>query len=230
MKKLVFSLLVWAALLAPVFANNDPGDFLDFLVTDERITQNTWLNYSSDQNIVTYLHSIGMTKFAQLKDFLPRNLITRAEASKFFVKFAEQQGFARKVNDETMCTFSDIQKYQKSDLYQTMVQSCLYGLFNGSNGEFNPDGNLTNGEAIAVLIRMIEGKKLDETSTQHWALAYLEKSNDLRLILNQLATASKSNTQPLNLNISRIDMARLFEGANYRKNLEKKITDFVAKH
>ena len=191
-----------------MFANNDAGDFLDFLVTDERITQNTWLDYSSDQNIVTYLHSIGMTKFAQLKDFLPRNLITRAEASKFFVKFAEQQGFAHKVNDETMCTFSDIQKYQKSDLYQTMVQSCLYGLF----------------------IRMIEGKKLDETSTQHWALAYLEKSNDLRLILNQLATASKSNTQPLNLNISRIDMARLFEGVNYRKNLEKKIADFVAKH
>lgn len=217
-------------MISPAFATNEPGDFLDFLATDERLTQNTRLDYSSDQNIVTYLHSIGMTKFDQLKDFLPSNLITRAEASKFFVKFAEQQKLAKTVNDETTCTFSDIQKYQKSDLHQTMIQSCLYGLFNGSQGKFNPDGNLTNGEAIAVLIRMLEGKKLDETSPQHWALSYLVKTKDLRLILNQLASASESNTQPLNFNISRIDMARLFEGANYRKKLDKKIADFVAKH
>ena len=138
-----------------------------------------------------------MTKFPKLNDFLPNNLITRAEASKFFVKFAEQQGLARKVNDETTCSFSDIEKYQKSDLYQTMLQSCQYGLFNGSEGKFNPD---------------------------------LKKVKEARLILNQLATAGETNIQPLNQNINRIDMGRLFEGVNYKKNLEKKIAEFLAKH
>lgn len=227
MKKLLYALLLWSLLMTPTFANDLWGDFLEFLANDERVAKNTWLEYSSDQSVVDFLHSIGMTKFPKLNDFLPNNLITRAEASKFFVKFAEQQGLARKVNDEAACSFSDIEKYQKSDLYQTMLQSCQYGLFNGSEGKFNPDGNLTNGEAIAVLIRMIEGKKLDESSELHWSLAYLKKVKEARLILNQLATAGETNIQPLNQKINRIDMGRLFEGVNYKKNLEKKIADFL---
>ena len=73
---------------------------------------------------------------------------------------------------------------------------------------------------------------LDEASLKNYKLnakieKNLKKVKEARLILNQLATAGETNIQPLNQKINRIDMGRLFEGVNYKKNLEKKIADFL---
>lgn len=45
-----------------------------------------------------------------------------------------------------------------------MTDACKLGIFNGTNGSFNPTKALTNGEALAVLMRITSGK-MDESNT-----------------------------------------------------------------
>lgn len=212
MKKIIFSVLL--AFLGggfPIFASNASTGFLDFLLTEERISKDSRLEYGSDQKIVDFLHSIGMTKYSKLSDFMPNKTITRAEASKFFVKFTENAGFLKKIEkSDSDCIFSDISAYQKQDLHASMISSCEYGLFKGSEGKFNPEGNLTFGEALAVTLRMLDGKKLDETGT-HRALNYVKQAQNYRLILTQLQNISENNLEPLGNAITRLDLGRLLE-------------------
>lgn len=201
-------------------------NFLDFVAEDERIAKDSWLDYSSDQNVVTYLHNLGMTMFSDLNDFMPNRNITRAEVTKFFVNFAEKKGFAN-YEGKRNCSFKDIGSYKNSDLGTYMVKSCMLGLFNGSKGKFNPSGNLTYGEALAVTLRMIDGVKLSE-SGNHWAINYFKKAKDYNMNLKQLRWVTDESTSMLNQPISRIDMGRLLEGADYKKNqIDKKVKDMV---
>lgn len=210
-------------LTGSAFATNS---FLDFVADDERIAKESWLDYSSDQNIVTYLNKLGMTKFDKLNDFMPHKNITRAEVSKFFVNFAEKKGFANYEGNRN-CSFKDIGAYKNSDLATYMVKACMLGLFNGHKGNFNPWGNLTYGEALAVTLRMIDKVKLPETWS-HWALSSFNKAKDYNMNLKQLKWVTDSNTSMLNQPISRIDMGRLLEGADYKKNVvDKKAKEFV---
>ena len=136
MNKKLLGLLVGGLVMltGSAFATNS---FLDFVADDERIAKESWLDYSSDQNIVTYLNKLGMTKFDKLNDFMPNKNITRAEVSKFFVNFAEKKGFANYEGNRN-CSFKDIGAYKNSDLATYMVKACMLGLFNGHKGNFNP--------------------------------------------------------------------------------------------
>lgn len=223
-KKLFSFLIAWLVLVTgATYASNS---FFDFVVEDDRVAKESWLDYSSDQNIVTYLNKLGMTKFDKLNDFMPHKNITRAEVSKFFVNFAEKKGFAEyDVNKN--CVFKDIWAYKNSDLWAYMVKACKLGLFNGHKGKFNPWGNLTYGEALAVTLRMIDKVKLPET-WNHWALSYFNKAKEYNMNLKQLKWVSDTNVSALNQPISRIDMWRLLEGADYKKNvIDKKAKEFV---
>lgn len=212
------------------FTNANPANFLDFLAENEpRLSQKSRLRYDQDQQIVDFLHAIGMTKFPQIKDFMPHQSISRAEASKFFVKFADNTGiFTKNKKTDSICEFSDIAAYKKQDLYQTMLTACEYGLFQGSEWKFNPEGKLSFAEAITVAIRMLDGKLLEE-SPIHRSLNYLNQAHQYRLILTQLQKVSAENLDPLGFPISRLDLGRLLEGVHFKKTLDKQLSTFFAR-
>jgi hypothetical protein len=54
--------------------------------------------------------------------------------------------------------FSDIND-SWSDLKDVVVESCRLGLFQGSKGKFTPKSQLTNAQAITVLVRLLAGNQ-----------------------------------------------------------------------
>ncbi|HCB51926.1 TPA: hypothetical protein DEP21_05185 [Patescibacteria group bacterium] len=50
-------------------------------------------------------------------------------------------------------------------------------ILQGGNQIFDPKGTLTKGQFITALIRLVEGKKLDETSNPRWTNYYQSALN-----------------------------------------------------
>ena len=202
-------------------ANNDLVNFID---KNPRMLKDTWLDYSSNKSIVDYLYKNKMTIFNDVEKFRPNDNIIRAEVVKFFVNFAKAKGFVTSSNNN--CNFTDLNGVD-STLTPYIKEACQMGLFNGSKWKFNPYGKLTYWEAIAVTMRMIEGRKLPE-GWSHWALSSFEKAKEYMMILNQLKWVSSSNTSALNNPISRVDMWRLLEGADfYILQLQPSLKNFL---
>lgn len=209
LKKGLFVLL-WTFLISNfTFASND---FFDFVKNESRMSQDTWLDYSSDKNVVKYLYQNNMTKYDKVSDFRGSDTILRAEVTKFFTRFAKAKWFVSSSNNN--CNFSDISNTAE-DLKVTIKEACQMWLFNGNKWKFNPYWDLTYWEALAVTIRMIDWAKLSEGGS-HWAMNYLKKANSYMMRLRQLQYA-ESNPSILNQPISRIDMWRLLEWADFYK-------------
>ena len=65
-------------------------------------------------------------------------------------------------------------------LLSSITKACELGLFKGDKGNFLPKQKLTNGQALVVLIKALEGPKAKRDSG-HRAEPYLERAHDLNL-------------------------------------------------
>lgn len=125
------------------------------------------------QEAVNYLYDQKLTKYNTLASFQADTSLRRDEAAKFFSLFAIQ--VMKKQEDITKnCTFNDLVEGH-TDLQPNVISACRLGIFKGSNSMFNPTAPLTNGEALAVLIRILSGNR-DETSSEHRAKSYRQKA------------------------------------------------------
>ncbi|MDR3169110.1 MAG: hypothetical protein LBU27_05095 [Candidatus Peribacteria bacterium] len=124
----------------------------------------------------------GLTRYTTNDEFGINRSIRRDEAAKFFVQFSNIIGQTNYVKDINQCQFSDVNN-AISDLKETIIESCRLGIFNGANGKFYPAGNLTNAEAVAVLIRILYGR-LPEISGPIWAINYYNKAEKLGAFVN----------------------------------------------
>ncbi len=135
----------------------------------------------------------GLTKFSDAKNFMADNSLRRDEASKFFVQYAKEIMKITPDTSKTTCNFNDLDEAWP-DLKDLIKESCQLWLFQWSNGNFMPTQQLTNAQAITVLIRMIDWKK-DETKG-HFASLYFEKAQGL-WIMNWLTLNSTINFDKL---------------------------------
>lgn len=83
--------------------------------------------------------------------FNPKKNITRAEFTKLIV---EMLGLER---GQESITFSDVKKNQW--FYDYVIKGASNNIIKGSNGKFNPNGNITREEMAAIISRSLE---LDE--------------------------------------------------------------------
>lgn len=72
------------------------------------------------------------------------------------------------------------------------IESCKLGLFQGSNGKFKPQNQLTNAQAITVLVRLL-AENQSEVWLSHRADNYYSKANELGVLQN-VSMNSKNNT------------------------------------
>jgi hypothetical protein len=131
---------------------------------------------------LAWAYTNNLTRYFSPDYFLPNNSIRRDEASKFFVNFAKLIGKTTYTRTASACQFADTNK-AISDLQDYVIESCRLGIFNGANGKFYPANNLTNAEAIAVLIRIVSGFE-NESGLSHRANIYYSKANSLDLLDN----------------------------------------------
>mgnify|MGYP002348115401 CR=1 FL=1 len=128
------------------------------------------------------LYSYGLTTIPGTLDFAPNRQITRAEAAKFFVNFAEHV-LCKQKNKKYDNRFIDLSE-TSPELQTNIKLSYEYGIFYGSEGgKFKPNSFISSDELIAVIMRLVTGKYDDIPGINRAAnyKANLENHTTIRL-------------------------------------------------
>ena len=128
---------------------------------------------------ISWMINKKFTKAKNATEFWWNNWITRAEAAKFFVTFANLYNKNMIIKSETECSFKDINN-APADLRQDIITACRYGFIWWSNWKFMPNTKFTNAQAVTVFMRMYSGKK--DESWNHYADRYFIEAYKLWLI------------------------------------------------
>lgn len=116
-------------------------------------------------SIVAWAHQNGLTDYSNSNDFGRERPITREQAAKMYVQFASTLGLLTH-NTSLTCSFSDSLSIGTT-LRTFAVQSCRAWLFRWDNGAFWPHQNLTKAQALALIMRLVDGSQ-DESSNPWW--------------------------------------------------------------
>lgn len=147
------------------------------------LTLLAWNSSLADDNefkeAINWMYDHGITSYNKPDDYKPFEAITRAQLAKMFDKFATATNLTTIRN--TDCNFTDI---DSSEFKSSIVNVCQYWVMKGVGSDFNPDVTVKKSEFIAMLIRLFEGKKLDENTEPRW-LSYYQRAIDLSLISAQ---------------------------------------------
>lgn len=188
-----------------------------FVLNGQSLTarRNGGVLLKDSQGAIDYLSKEGYTKYTTKEAFQINSPLRRDEAAKFLSLFAQAAGSIK--DDKKDCAFRDFAEGH-TDLQSNVADSCKYGIFKGRDGFFNPTKSLTNGEALAALMRILDGMK-NENNTEHRAKAYREKAKTYGLTQGTVIDSMKYLDTP----ITRGDMARLLEAARYIPLLRKQL-------
>lgn len=129
---------------------------------------------------ISWMHDNSLTIYDNKTDFNADRWLRRDEAAKFYVNFAKLLSKTTYVKTANQCIFSDIND-SWSDLKDIVVESCRLGLFQWSKWEFDPTSQLTNAQAITVLVRLLAGNQSEVWQT-HRANNYYTKANELGIL------------------------------------------------
>ena len=139
---------------------------------------------------ISWMYDNGLTIHEWQMTYKADSWLRRDEAAKFYVNFSKLLGKTTYVKTASQCKFSDIND-SWSDLKDVVVESCKLGLFQWSKGKFTPKSQLTNAQAITVLVRLLAGNQ-SEAWQSHRANNYYTKANELG-ILESVAMNSKDS-------------------------------------
>lgn len=161
-----------------------------------------------------FAYDNGLTKYNNIATFAPYTILTREQAAKMISVFAQKIMWIQE-KPELTCIFKDIAQADTS-LQEAIGTSCKLGIFKGAgNGNFYPLDSLTKAEGLTTLIRMFEGKLLDET-TDPWYLSYYSKAKELGL-------TKEANVLSLDRPLTRYETVILL----YRLYLKYKLLNLV---
>jgi len=155
------------------------------------------------QDVISWMYDNWLSIYSTAATFTPEKNIRRDEAAKFITVFAysilNQQG-----KESPECyTFNDINKANSLQTY--IIQSCELWYMKWANNKFDPTGNLTNEQAIAITIRAndwwLEEPKSDR-SKNYYARAKELGITDWLDLSNKTAAITRGNFATLVYNTS----------------------------
>lgn len=152
-------------------------------VADREVYAMMWTEFIDEElnQAIELLHSYGVTKFNNSDNFMPEQAIRRDEAAKMFVKFYEELLEEWEIQESiNSCDFSDL-SIARPDLPDLIQSSCEYWLFKWYQWKFMPTDNITNWQAVVVLIRLLDWMQ-DEESVDHYAQNYMELAEERELL------------------------------------------------
>lgn len=144
-------------------------------------------NEETEDAMISDLHKKGITIHTTWEAFKPYQSIRRDEAAKMLTLSIPYLSSSH-LTAMTSCEFSDANQAW-DDLRDIIKQSCEKGLFKGSNGKFNPQSSITNGQILTVVWRMLYG--MQDESEGHYAKKYIEKLENDGYLSNLWITESK---------------------------------------
>ena len=132
---------------------------------------------------VSWMHDQGLTKYSTVDGFGPWRAIRRDEFAHMLSVFA-MSNLCIVPDEAVSCDFSDEDQIDPS-LRNSVNLACQLGTMSGFGGKFMPANTLTKAEALAGIVRAMNGgTKLDENVTPWW----LNYHNEARA--NGITTAS----------------------------------------
>ena len=164
---------------------------LDIIAWNEKLTDS-----SEFMESINWMYDNGMTSYNTTESFMPYQTITRAQVAKMLDKFATATNLTT-IRNQWNCEFSDVDS--QSEFKDSITKVCQYGIMAGSNDKFSPDQVVTKAEFVAMLIRLFDWAKLDE-SVNPWWTEYYKRAIEIWLI-------SAQDTVSFTDNIARYDVA-----------------------
>ena len=164
-----------------------------------------------------------ITAMKTVKSFRGNDNVTRQEAAKMLVSFAEN------LYNKSYASFpKNCNKRYKDDktiafwLKNSVYDACALGLMNGRNGSFHPYAGLTRGQALMVLMKIVDG---NQPSGTPYYMPYAYRANELWLWdiwsiewLDKLITRSELITWMKDLYTKQQDANHMYTTA--QKNLD----------
>ena len=149
---------------------------LDIIAWNETLT-----NSPEFIEAINWMYDMWMTSYNTTEAFMPYQTITRAQVAKMLDKFAIATNLTEIRNFGT-CEFSDVASW--SEYKDEITRVCQYWIMAWSNDKFSPDKTVSKAEFVAMLIRLFDGKTLDETLNPWWT-AYYKRAIEIWLISAQ---------------------------------------------
>jgi len=127
---------------------------------------------------------LQITSLQTLKEFRAEDFLTRAEFAKMMVTFVATKNELETDKRDSSCLFYDYQEAGEFSLY--VYDACNNGLMNGANGYFYPNNHIARAEAIATIVRYLEGKKLPENKDPRYTdyIAYAQANKFITPVSN----------------------------------------------
>jgi hypothetical protein len=135
------------------------------------------------QEAIRWMHDNWLTSSSTIGEYKPFEVLTREQSAKIFDVFAKLFNFSQEKLTSvvpTECQFKDLAKADQT--LTTHIQNvCKMEILKGGNQLFDPKTTLTKGQFITALIRLVEGKKLDESKNPRWT-AYYQNALDMGIV------------------------------------------------
>ena len=145
---------------------------------------------------INWMYDNGMTSYNTTESFMPYQTITRAQVAKMLDKFATVTNL-NTIRNQWNCEFKDVDS--QSEYKDSITRVCQYWVMAGSSDKFSPDQIVTKAEFVAMLIRLFDWAKLDE-SLNPWWTEYYKRAIEIWLI-------SAQDTVSFTSEIARYDVA-----------------------
>lgn len=132
--------------------NSMSGNIIDA----EKFINNLSANNNTELvDAISWMYNNWLTMYNTIEKFLPNNYLTREEASKFFVMYSKAI-LNKAINSDKYISFYDL-KSADPTLQSYIKESYQLWLFQGYKWKFMPFNKLTQAQAIAVIMRSING-------------------------------------------------------------------------
>ena len=150
--------------------------WVDFWTT----TSLSILNSPEVVEAINWMRDNGLTTAKDINSYMPFNYLTREQAAKMFLQFAKALDYTTPLEENPSCEFSDL-KEADPNLVDSIKEVCQLWLMQWGNWKFSPNAVMTKSQFVTMLIRLYEGKRLDETTNPWWA-NYFIKAGELWIL------------------------------------------------
>ncbi len=138
------------------------------------------LNSPEVVEAINWMRDNGLTTAKDINSYMPFEYLTREQAAKMFLQFAKALGYTTPLEENPSCDFTDL-KDADPNLVNSIKEVCQLWLMQWANWKFSPNAVMTKSQFITMLIRLYEGKRLDETTNPWWA-NYFIKAGELWIL------------------------------------------------
>lgn len=131
---------------------------------------------------INWMYDNALTRFTSINEYKPFQVLLREEAAKMIVNFANLYADTDKLVNSfpDKCAYTDLAS-ANTDLTGYIQQACTYGLLIGNNKKFDPKKPISKADFVVALIRLLEGKHLNETSLPWWK-QYFQQAQTLDIV------------------------------------------------